>query len=59
MNGVIAEMKSTQARNDSTLFGSIREFFFAEQAPYGIALVRMFLPAARSGADDSAIRASS
>ena len=44
MNGVIP-MKSTRT-NRFTLFGSIREFFFAEQAPYGLALVRMFLPAA-------------
>ena len=28
-----------------TMFSSIREFFFAEEAPYGLALVRMFLPA--------------
>lgn len=26
-------------------FSGIRDFFFAEQAPYGLALVRMFLPA--------------
>lgn len=31
--------------NRATIFSSVREFFFAEQAPYGIALVRMFLPA--------------
>jgi len=37
-------MKSLQAKS-STLFGGIREFFFAEQAPYGMALVRMFLTA--------------
>ncbi|MCA9009350.1 MAG: HTTM domain-containing protein [Planctomycetaceae bacterium] len=29
-----------------SIFGGIREFFFAEQSPYGIALVRMFLPSA-------------
>ncbi len=28
----------------STLGGRLREFFFAEQSPYGMALVRMFLP---------------
>ena len=37
-------MKSMQTKSPG-LFSSIREFFFAEQAPYGIALVRMFLPA--------------
>jgi hypothetical protein len=44
MNGVIA-MKLTKTHGPA-VFGGIREFFFAEQAPYGIALVRMFLPAA-------------
>ncbi|MCX7388013.1 MAG: HTTM domain-containing protein [Planctomycetales bacterium] len=37
-------MNSTQTKR-SSFFGGVRDFFFAEQAPYGIALVRMFLPA--------------
>ena len=37
-------MNSMQTKRPA-LFGGLREFFFAEQAPYGIALVRMFLPA--------------
>ena len=33
------------ATNPFTLFRGVRNFFFAEQSPYGLALVRMFLPA--------------
>lgn len=31
--------------SDSSVFSGLRNFFFAEQSPYGLALVRMFLPA--------------
>ncbi|HRA86802.1 MAG TPA: HTTM domain-containing protein [Planctomycetaceae bacterium] len=37
-------MNSMQTQRFS-LLGALHKFFFAEQAPYGIALVRMFLPA--------------
>ena len=36
-------MKSST--NDVSMFGGLRNFFFEEQSPYGMALVRMFLPA--------------
>jgi hypothetical protein len=31
--------------NDMTVLSGLKQFFFAEQTPYGLALVRMFLPA--------------
>jgi len=37
-------MKSSKTKSQS-IFSGLREFFFAEEAPYGLALVRMFLPA--------------
>jgi len=35
----------TTDTNRFSLFSSVRNFFFAEQSPYAMALVRMFLPA--------------
>ena len=37
-------MRSSKTKRQ-TIFSGLREFFFAEEAPYGLALVRMFLPA--------------
>ena len=38
-------MKSS-ARKEKTLWNGLKNFFFEEQSPYGLALVRMFLAAA-------------
>ena len=38
-------MKSA-SRKEKRMMGGLRNFFFAEQSPYGLALVRMFLTAA-------------
>lgn len=38
-------MPRSHAKSDS-IFGRLRQFFYTEESPYGLALVRIFLPAA-------------